>query len=129
MRTGGPLASYSLLAAIVICQLSSMKNILHLHMHCMKFQTELWVYERIFSFVLRDAVHVLQPFFTFEEDFMKYIVVKLRERYEGWFKEKQQGYLNKLSVSGQQVDAVKDVSCTTRHLFRMKLEDMKVLQD
>lgn len=60
---------------------------------------------------------------------MKYIVVKLRERYEGWFKKKQQGYLNKLSVSGQQLDAVKDVSCTTCHLFRMKLVDMKVLQD
>ena len=54
---------------------------------------------------------VLVQFFTCEEDFLKFIVVKLREHYEGWLKKKLRGYINYiLSTGGTPLSAVKEVS-------------------
>ena len=62
----------------------------------------------MFSFVLRNAVVVLMHFFTCEEDFLKFIVVKLRERYEGWFTKKPRGYI--CSTGATLLSEVKEVS-------------------
>ena len=69
----------------------------------LRFHTELY-------FVLRNAVDVLQRFFTSEEEFMELIVVKLRECYDGWLSKKPQGCFNSLSSFGTKLEAVKKVS-------------------
>ena len=64
----------------------------------------------MFSFVLRNAVYFLLPYFTFEDDFMKFIVVKLKECYDHLFKKKPRGYINRLSIEGTLLGAVQEVS-------------------
>jgi len=51
---------------------------------------------------------VLLHFFTFENDFVRFIATKLRESYQDWLKKKPQGYINSLSSVGTQLGAVKE---------------------
>ena len=60
--------------------------------------------------ILRTAIRVFLPFFTFENDFKNYVVVKLRENYEVVLKKKPRGYLNVLSSEGTRLGAIKEVS-------------------
>jgi len=64
----------------------------------------------MFSFVLRNALYVLLPYFTFEDDFMKFIVVKLKECYDHLLKKKPRGYIKGLSIEGTLLGAVQEVS-------------------
>ena len=50
------------------------------------------------------------PFFTNEENFAKFVVIKLREFYEVRFMKRTRGYVNSLSSSGTRLGAVKEVS-------------------
>jgi len=64
----------------------------------------------MFSFVLRNAIYFLLPYFTFEDDFMKFIVVKLKECYDHLLKKKPRGYIKGLSIEGTLLGAVQEVS-------------------
>jgi len=57
---------------------------------------------------LRNAIQEFLQFFTFKDDFEKF-VIKLRECYTAWLK-KGTRYLNALSSEGTEVGAVKEVS-------------------
>jgi len=58
----------------------------------------------------RNAVYFLLPYFTFEDDFMKFIVVKLKECYDHLLKKKPRGYIKGLSIEGTLLGAVQEVS-------------------
>ena len=60
----------------------------------------------------RNAIDVLIDVFTFKEDFVEFIAIKLRECYQSWFRKKPRGYINRLSVDGTLLGAVKEVSLT-----------------
>lgn len=59
---------------------------------------------------------MLLPFFTFENDFENYVVVKLRENYEVFLKKKPRGYFNALSSGGTRLGVVKEVSGDNQYL-------------
>ena len=60
--------------------------------------------------ILRTAIRVFLPFFTFENDFENYVVVKLRKKYEVVLKNKPRSCLNALSSNGTWLGAIKEVS-------------------